>query len=63
MIGMWGVAEGNGSTNSNSFTTYAPATALMPTVAITDVVIRTISGNALITGGVDELQVYTLATS
>ena len=58
--GFYGVT---GATDSNAGTTFLGAGANMPSVTITDVVIRALVVNALITIGADELHIYTLATS
>ncbi len=49
--------------NTNSGIAVPINTADIPNATITDVVIRAISGSALVTAGADELQIYALATS
>ena len=54
-------ATGVGAGGANQ--QHGTESALMPTAQITDVIIRGITGNASVTLGIDELQVYSLAAS
>jgi hypothetical protein len=60
-VGLFSTYRTSGSISDTSYSSGDDADA--PTVTITDLVIRALTGNALVTCGADGLQLYTLATS